>query len=153
MPANKKTKSVNPAPSTFSFERADTLLFSYKIPQQVIGPRIEYLLETSAQISVYPDQGLVAVISDISFNIKADPLVQLGQIITNCVYKFRDFENAIPQNELGQHIIPQDLIQTLFSIAYSTTRGILHTRTAGMIFPPVILPIVDPADFQPTQKK
>lgn len=45
--------------------------------------------------------------------------------------------------------IPEPLLETLFSIAYSTTRGILYEKARGTSLDSLILPIVVPKELIP----
>ena len=47
-------------------------------------------------------------------------------------------------NSNGEHSMHHDLALTLFTMAYSTSRGIILERTQGTILGGVLLPVIDP---------
>ncbi len=56
-------------------------------------------------------------------------------------------------SELRKITLPTDFLATLFSITYSTARGILFDKCAGTYLSKAILPIIDPAKLVPKRKQ
>lgn len=50
-------------------------------------------------------------------------------------------------NEDSHFVLPKGLVVTLLSIALSTTRGVLMTKSEGNILSKEILPLVDPREI------
>jgi len=72
---------------------------------------------------------------------KQDPIV-LGEIVTRSVFYLEDSEQLF--NEDGTITIPDQVITTLLSISYSTTRGAFATKAEGNVLSEAIMPLVDP---------
>jgi hypothetical protein len=60
-------------------------------------------------------------------------------------FKVGNLQDLIQVKSGDQRVIQLDLAATLFSIAYSTSRGIILGRTQGTLLGGVILPVVNPS--------
>lgn len=61
---------------------------------------------------------------------------------------FKDFQEIVKQTEEHQVDIPDDLLITLISISYSTSRGILAALAAGSDYQNIFLPLADIQEFK-----
>ncbi|SMO95430.1 hypothetical protein [Fodinibius sediminis] len=80
---------------------------------------------------------------------KQDPLI-LGEILTRSIFYLHDSESLF--NDNGTISLPDQLITTLLSIAYSTTRGAFATKAEGNILAEAIMPLVDPKQLLESSK-
>jgi hypothetical protein len=64
-------------------------------------------------------------------------------------FKVNDLEAYLTQ-ENGQFLLPESLIGTLLSIAYSTSRGLVYDRLQGTYLQDAILPIISPMNLLET---
>lgn len=62
-------------------------------------------------------------------------------------FLFKDFEDALKEIDDSKVDIPDELLITLMSISYSTTRGILAMLTMGTDYKEVFLPVVNVQEF------
>jgi hypothetical protein len=73
---------------------------------------------------------------DIPLNIE-------GSYTHEIIFRVGNLDELVDITE-GDHIIDAGLGSTLISIAYSTIRGIIFSRTQGTSLGLVILPVIDP---------
>jgi hypothetical protein len=81
-----------------------------------------------------------------------EPLKLFGTTV-QCDFKLLEFEEILKKNEKDQVDIPDDLMITLLSVGYSTTRGILVTQTAGTEYSNYFLPLVNISEFKTMLKR
>ncbi len=81
-----------------------------------------------------------------------EPLNLFGTAV-QCEFKFLGFEEVLKKNEKGQADIPDDLLITLFSVSYSSIRGILVAQTAGTDYSNYLLPLIETSEFRTMLKK
>ncbi len=62
-------------------------------------------------------------------------------LVTESVYDIKDLK--ILRKDERTYLLPDDLMITLFSIHYSTTRGVLIEKTSGTQYSQFILPAID----------
>ncbi len=62
-------------------------------------------------------------------------------------FEVDNFTDFVQHRDKEQAILDSKLTLTLLNIAYSTTRGMVLSRTQGTFFDGVILPVIDPAVF------
>lgn len=76
--------------------------------------------------------------------MKQDSPAASGAFSLLVYFQVEDLKDWVIDEDQKEHI-HQMLATTLFSIAYSTARGILLTRFQGTVFSNFVLPIINPA--------
>lgn len=82
---------------------------------------------------------------EVSTKMKSETTSASGAFSLLFYFKVNDLKNWVVIDENKSEYIHQMLATTLFSIAYSTARGILLTRFQGTVFSNFVLPIINPA--------
>ncbi|UCH63536.1 MAG: hypothetical protein JSU77_03575 [Fidelibacterota bacterium] len=95
---------------------------------------LEFSLDDEKQI-------LICRLSTVIQIGEGDEVQKCVELDTESAYNVRGWENL--QKEGKTYQLPDDLLVTLFSIHYSTTRGVLIEKTSGTPFSRFILPIMN----------
>lgn len=74
-------------------------------------------------------------------DVNKKPLPVNGKFDISYIFKVENLEELIIERE-GKFDVNMDLILALTNIAYSTSRGVIFTRSQGTILNQVILPIL-----------
>lgn len=82
-----------------------------------------------------------------------DHSLALGALSVSSIFEIVNFDEIIKIDENGKLEIPQRLIETLNTIAISTTRGVMFSTFKGTFLHGAILPIIDPKQFQVANEK
>lgn len=107
-------------------------------------------IRKSFQMGFNYTTGILTIKVIIDFLCRAEnpePLKLFGTTV-QCDFKLLEFEEILKKNEKGQVDIPDDLMITLLSVSYSTTRGILAAQTAGTDYSKFFLPLVNVSEFK-----
>ena len=112
----------------------------------VVGHQFNFELRTGLN----PDDNIIGLqlVVVIEARDKTDkPLNVKGSYTHEIVFKVEnliDFLEKVETDDKPKYNIDGGLGSTLVSIAYSTIRGIIFTRTQGTSLGAVILPVIDP---------
>lgn len=112
----------------------------------VVGHQYNFELRTGLN----PDDNIIGlqIMVAIEARDKSDkPLNVKGSYTHEIVFKVENLIDFLDKNETDEkpkYNIDAGLGSTLVSIAYSTVRGIIFTRTQGTSLGSVILPVIDP---------
>jgi len=112
----------------------------------VVGHQFNFELRTGLN----PDDNIIGLqlMVAIEARDKSDnPLNVKGSYTHEIVFKVEnliDFLDKVESEDKPRYNIDGGLGSTLVSIAYSTVRGIIFTRTQGTSLGSVILPVIDP---------
>lgn len=112
----------------------------------VVGHQFNFELRTGLN----PEDNIIGLhlVVSIEGRDKSDnPLNVKGSYTHEIVFKVENLIDFLDQVESGdnpKYNIDSVLGSTLVSIAYSTVRGIIFTRTQGTSLGSVILPVIDP---------
>ena len=96
------------------------------------------------QIGFDYSAGILTIKVEVDFICESEeqePLKLFGTAV-KYDYKFIDFEDILKKDEQDRVDIPEDLLVTLLSVSYSTTRGILITQTIGTEYSKHYLPLI-----------
>lgn len=99
--------------------------------------------------------GVFTIRVTIEFLCRADtqnPINLFGATV-QYDFIFKDFDEIIKETSEHMIDIPDDLLITLISIGYSTTRGIMAMLSSGTDYQQVFLPIVDIQEFRKMLQK
>lgn len=102
------------------------------------------------QFSFDKDTGIFIIKAVLDFVCRIDtpePLKLFGAKI-QYDFLFKDFEDIVKERENSKIDLPDDLVITLMSVSYSTSRGILSMLSFGTEYQNIILPLVDIQEFK-----
>lgn len=112
----------------------------YQPPAKLtIRSKGNFLINTNLDIDAKANNAHIYI--DVKSNIfyrKKDKL--LGRIKTKTTFKVKDLQKFVKDDKV---LFPQLLMETLYSIAYSTTRGAFSTIANEIVGKNPIMPIVD----------
>jgi hypothetical protein len=128
----------------FKFRNIDIIEFSFVHPKQPIPDTAAFRFETQIEHKVNLDEKVILVVS--TFNIRCENLHEnVGKAVISCVYEVENIrEFADDKNTFN---LPDQMLTTFNSISLSTCRGVLFTLFRGTPLHTVILPIINPQDF------
>lgn len=75
------------------------------------------------------------------------PLPVSGRFRLHLIFRVLDLERYLEPQEDGQQQPSQELILTLISVAYSTARGLIASKTADTVLCEFVLPLLDVRDL------
>lgn len=112
--------------------------------------KVQYRVETKSHFSRKTNDCKIIISTDFRQNheneepiISANFVIEFDFIIEN-LDEFRVTEDENKEIDETTVKIHKELGIALMSIVYSTTRGIILTRTAGTVLDGIILPVIDP---------
>lgn len=130
----------------FAIEAFEIGNFSSTIPKESVRKdRLDYRIQH--QFGVDEEKKLFKVIFRVKVSASPQSSIELAHIETNTVYKLKGIK------EESMHILPDHLVITLLSIAYSNTRGALTAKTQGTVVGEVPLPLINPTQVIEDMKK
>lgn len=115
-------------------------------PEQIAGHSFNADLRTGLNL----EDNLVGLklTTDIEALDKGDnPLNSKGSYTHEIIFRVDNLNDFIGKEGENEGRIDIGLGSTLVSIAYSTVRGIIYTRTQGTSLGTVILPVINPLDL------
>jgi hypothetical protein len=107
------------------------------------------VVNKSYWISFNYEEGIISIKFSADFLSRTEtpePLKLFGAVV-NCDFKLVGFQEILKKDEKGQVDLPDDLLITLLSVCYSTSRGMLAVQTAGTDYSNVFLPLVGTSEF------
>jgi hypothetical protein len=115
-----------------------------KLEEEIIG------VSKGFQFSFNHESGVFTVrfLADFSCRAESDEPIKLFGATIQCDFIFKDYEEVIKKNEKDQVDIPDELLITLMSVSFSTSRGILAMLTAGTDYQNIFLPLVNIQEFK-----
>ena len=129
---------------SFRFKNIDILEFSFVHPKQRIPENATFRFETNIEHKVNLEENSIIVIS--SFSITCEELNEnVGKAVISCVYHIDTIRDFVGEN--NSFNLPEETRTMFNSISLSTCRGVLFTLFRGTPLHTVILPVVNPQDF------
>jgi|SRR5690625_1046314 len=133
---------------SFGIQSFEVLSYSYEKPEKKIRKdRIGYNIQFQTGGNSEKEYFWIDIKATGQYG-KQNPLV-LGEIVTRSVFYLHDSDSLF--NEDGTITLPDQLITTLLSISYSTTRGAFATKAEGNILSEAIMPLIDPKQLFKSQ--
>mgnify|MGYP005845600779 FL=1 len=130
----------------FSIQAFEIGSFSSTIPKESVRKdRLDYRIQH--QFDVDEEKKLFSVGFHIQVSAGPQSPVELADIETNTVYKLKRIEKE------NMRKLPEHLVITLLSIAYSNTRGALAAKAQGTVVGNVPLPLINPTQVIEDMKK
>lgn len=128
---------------SFQFETIELLEFSMITPDKEVEAKTQYKLDINIEHRFNIEYNRIFVIVSIDI-IDENNDAKLSSFKISCVYNIKDLNEFVNDNKLS---LPDEMITTLNSISLSTCRGILFSSLKGTFLHNVILPIIDPLNF------
>lgn len=130
----------------FSIHEFEIGNFSNTVPKESVRKdRLDYKIQH--QFDVDAEKKLFIVGFKIKVTASPQSNVELANIETFTVYKLKGVEN----DEMNR--LPDHLVITFLSIAYSNTRGALAAKAQGTVVGEVPLPLINPTQVVEEMKK
>ena len=112
-------------------------------PDKEVEAKTQYKLDINIEHRFNIEYNRIFVIVSIDI-IDENNDAKLSSFKISCVYNIKDLNEFVNDNKLS---LPDEMITTLNSISLSTCRGILFSSLKGTFLHNVILPIIDPLNF------
>ena len=130
----------------FSIHEFEIGNFSNTVPKESVRKdRLDYKIQH--QFDIDAEKKLFRVGFKIKVTASPQSNVELANIETFTVYKLKGVEN----DDINR--LPDHLVITFLSIAYSNTRGALAAKAQGTVVGEVPLPLINPTQVIEEMKK
>ncbi len=131
----------------FKIEKLEDLGYTFQKPESSIPTeRIDFSIENKLEID--DEEGKVAFILKPRFTTgKREPKL-IAELIFKVKFDVHGLENIL-EKDGNDFILPDQFIVTLFSISYSSTRGVFYEKSRGTMAERLIIPIIDPKVILP----
>ncbi|MCP4552840.1 MAG: hypothetical protein GY834_12545 [Bacteroidetes bacterium] len=120
-------------------------------PQKALPPDVVFNFDISIEQRFNVEQRLVFVICDISTFLLESPENKLGKVCSSCIFKVPELDKFVTDTKKVN--LSKDFTLAINSVSISSTRGIMFSLFRGTILHGAILPLINPAQYKPTQKK
>lgn len=148
MPRNKniqkQEKLIN---AQLQFRSIELLSGSINAPHS-LNPTSDYNFNINIQTQVDESKDLIFSIVYVDIT-NPERTFTYGSLAASCIYTLGNFNEIITKDEMGRHIIPKGLVDTLNMISISTTRGIMFSTFKGTFLHNAIMPLVNPQHITP----
>lgn len=127
----------------FRISTLEDLGYTFKKPEESVPTdRIDFSLENSLDIDA--ESGTITFILTPKFTTgKRDPKL-IAELAFKVVFDVQGLEQFVDDDNEDVIELPDQLVVTLFSISYSTMRGVFYEKSRGTMAERLILPIIDP---------
>jgi hypothetical protein len=115
------------------------------VDTHVGGYQLEYQVDNGINV----EEKAIRMVIDGKFQAVDDNQIVMnvrGELSAEFIFNISDLERFLlaEEDKTGMPMIYHGLNMTLMSIAFSTYRGIVFTRTQGTFKDPIILPVINP---------
>ena len=135
----KQEKLVN---AQLQFQSIELLSGSINAPHS-LNPTSDYNFNINIQTQADESKALIFSIVYVDIT-NPERTFTYGSLVASCIYALGNFNEIITKDEMGRHIIPKGLADTLNMISISTTRGIMFSTFKGTFLHNAIMPLVNP---------
>ena len=90
----------------------------------------------------------IKVLTNFQCRIESSEPIRLFGTTVQFNFIFKDYKEVVKQTGEHQVNIPDDLLITLLSLSYSSTRGIITALTAGTDYQNIFLPLINIQEFK-----
>ena len=135
----------------FRIHRLEDLGYTFQKPEESIPTdRIDFSMDT--HLDVNQEKGQIIFILKPRFTSgKKEPKL-IAELIFKVEFEIQNLNDVVTKKEEGFNI-PDSLVVTLFSISYSTMRGVFYEKSRGTMAERLILPIIDPTSILQKEKE
>lgn len=112
-----------------------------------------YEIECTSEIASNLKESLIRIIFKIDIHIlnnEGKKSATTGSYTNEFIFEIEGIGDFVKSRDSGEVDINQELGTTLLSLAFSTSRGMIYTRTQGTVLDGIILPVIDPSSLQKT---
>lgn len=127
----------------FRISTLEDLGYTFKKPEESVPTdRIDFSMENNLDID--DENGTITFVLTPKFTTgKRDPKL-IAELIFKVVFKVQGLEQFVNEDDEDIIELPDQFIVTLFSVSYSTMRGVFYEKSRGTMAERLILPIIDP---------
>lgn len=93
------------------------------------------------------DSRQVVVILNIKISDTPDNKTMYGEITVGCIFEIENILDYESNDKEKTIILPNGISEILYSIAISTTRGVIYSELKGTHLQGALLPIIDPSSL------
>lgn len=133
---------------SFRIEGIELLEYSLSSFTGKTGQQSEYRFDLNIEHRFNLKDERVFVVVSVGIFPK-DSEEREGNAKVSCIYSIKEISKYLKE---GVMTFPQDFYDMLNSISLSTSRGVIFTLFKGTHLHNVIMPIINPAEFQKTEK-
>lgn len=133
----------------FRIHKLEDLGYTFKKPEESIPTdRIDFSMDTNLDMN--QEKGQIIFILKPRFTTgKKDPKL-IAELIFKVEFEIQNLNDFVTEED--EVNIPDSLVVTLFSISYSTMRGVFYEKSRGTMAERLILPIIDPTSILQNEK-
>lgn len=131
--------------STLEFSVKNPPDKTFKIPKDVV-------FQVTPSSSIDLPSSTVDFITFIGIYLDKEKTKNICELVTSIKFGIKDLTKFIDEKDKNLLHLPDQFMQTLLSISLSTNRGILAAKTEGTALNNVYLPVLNPTQFEPTDK-
>jgi len=127
----------------FRISTLEDLGYTFKKPEESVPTdRIDFSMENSLDID--EESGTITFILTPQFTTgKRDPKL-IAELAFKVEFDVQGLGQFVDDDNEDLIELPDQLVVTLFSISYSTMRGVFYEKSRGTMAERLILPIIDP---------
>lgn len=127
----------------FRISTLEDLGYTFKKPEESVPTdRIDFSMENSLDID--EESGTITFVLTPQFTTgKRDPKL-IAELAFKVVFDVQGLEQFVGNDDEDVVELPDQLVVTLFSISYSTMRGVFYEKSRGTMAERLVLPIIDP---------
>lgn len=110
-----------------------------------------YEIECIPEIAANLKESLIRVVFKIDIHIlntEGKKSATSGSYANEFIFEIDAIEDFVKPRESGEVDINPELATALLSLTFSTSRGMIYTRTQGTILDGIILPVIDATELQ-----
>lgn len=134
-----------------TFKLVDIIIpkYSFVVPPQDKPIKLDhqYTIEVNSGVFFDAEKKNVIVVLHTKYFYDKEKQILVSDLVTQTVYGIENFGEVIKQKNKDEFDVPDQLLLTLFSIALSSTRGIMMEKSSNNFLQKVFIPIVDPKEL------
>lgn len=134
----------------FRIHKLEDLGYTFKKPEESIPTdRIDFSMDTN--LDVNQEKGQIIFILKPRFTTGKKEPKRIAELIFKVEFEIQNLNDFVTEED--EVNIPDSLVVTLFSISYSTMRGVFYEKSRGTMAERLILPIIDPTSILQKEKE
>lgn len=138
----------------YRYSQVITLKYSFTEPELADVQEIKTDIKSHAETNFLYQKESNHFVIDLDINLNLTEIdFQLFELKNRHFFGIKSDISLIEEDNDGEFVnLPEQLLVTFTSIAYSTTRGIIKEKLAGTRLSDIMLPIIDPKKLAPIDK-
>jgi|SRR5699024_628085 len=127
----------------FRISTLEDLGYTFKKPQESVPTdRIDFSMENNLDIDA-ESRTITFILTPQFTTGKRNPKL-IAELAFKVVFDVQGLEQFVNDDDEDVIELPDQLVVTLFSISYSTMRGVFYEKGRGTMAERLVLPIIDP---------